>query len=180
MSQDERGVGAASCVHRAVVLTWKARELEAKARGLREQAASSVEVAVSLARGLDRAEIAGLLRALRHQRVPGRQGFVGLLGETAFSVGDRVRFGRGDALPKPPNGVQVVYVLMDDDSSVLYVGVTGHYAARMPAHKDKPWTNSEVYVCSDRVEAVRLEGDLIFQHQPPFNSRDRSTRRVEA
>lgn len=67
--------------------------------------------------------------------------------------------------------------------TVLYVGKTAkHPRYRLAAHADRgiPWTEVELIACATEADALSLEGDLIFQHQPPWNRADTRRRRKPA
>jgi hypothetical protein len=95
--------------------------------------------------------------------------------------GEQLRILRGESKPVAAHpGVVLVYVLFGSDGQVIYVGVTKDPVARFEAHRSKPWSAAEFYGCVDRVEALRLEGDLIFQHKPPANLDGKQKRRFVA
>ena len=72
----------------------------------------------------------------------------------------------------PNKGPPCVYLLLDDDLRCLYVGQSQQVKARLKSHwrgDAIPTTRYEVVVCADHADALQLEADLIFQHQPPYN-----------
>lgn len=81
----------------------------------------------------------------------------------------------------PLNGTATVYLLLDDDNSCLYVGTSSQVNNRLRAHMKEgriPATRYEVIVCETGPDAYRLEGDLIFQHKPPYNRAGVARRRA--
>jgi hypothetical protein len=95
--------------------------------------------------------------------------------------GEQLRILRGEPKPVVAHpGVVLVYVLFGSDGQVLYVGVTKDPLTRFDAHRSKAWTDAEFYGCTDRAAALRLEGDLIFQHKPPENLEGKRKRRFVA
>lgn len=80
--------------------------------------------------------------------------------------------------PLWPRGEHVVYLLFDETGLCIYIGVSSHLKSRIQGHNAKPWTRCHVIICATRREAEHLEGDLIYQHQPPLNVADRRRRRT--
>lgn len=81
----------------------------------------------------------------------------------------------------PPNGKPCVYLLLDEQRRCLYVGFSVKVRDRLKSHVKEgriPARRFNVIPQASREDAWRLEGDLIFQHQPPFNRAGRSARRV--
>lgn len=121
--------------------------------------------------------------ALRAQEVPGRGGVssnapsMWIVRYSLWKVGTTHVLTRAERLPWPGRNLPCAYVLASEDGSLLYIGKTANLRARMGAHRSKPWATCTVTFCADDDEALRLEGDLIFQHQPPLNKADRSRRR---
>jgi hypothetical protein len=82
--------------------------------------------------------------------------------------------------PTPARGVPCVYLLLDTDSACLYIGTSLYVRRRLKVHWQGgriPATSWQVIVAGSPAEALQLEGDLIFQHQPPYNEQGRSARR---
>lgn len=70
-----------------------------------------------------------------------------------------------------------VYLLADAGGHVFYIGKTINMRARIKGHSTKPWVTATVMICRDETEALELEGDLIYHHQPALNVSDRQNRR---
>lgn len=80
-----------------------------------------------------------------------------------------------------PKGVACVYLLLGSDrnATCLYVGQTVNLRLRLKDHWRQgriPATRWEAIPCSSPEEAVRLEADLIYQHQPAYNTSGRRSR----
>jgi len=84
----------------------------------------------------------------------------------------------------PPEGTPCVYVLLDAGGSAAYIGYSSDVRSRLRSH----WTSRHrtgkeaiaswaVHPMTSVDEALDLEGDLIFQHQPYLNRADRQSRR---
>jgi hypothetical protein len=97
-----------------------------------------------------------------------------------LGAGEQLRILRGERKPVPIPGVVLVYVLFGSAGQVLYVGMTKDPLTRFSSHTSKQWTVAEFYGCADREAALRLEGDLIFQHKPPENLVGKRKRRFVA
>lgn len=81
----------------------------------------------------------------------------------------------------PPAGTAVVYALLSSENQVLYIGRTMGARGRLRTHHQEgrvPASAWELHVCSSLGEASALEADLIFQHQPPYNTNLRDRRRA--
>jgi len=78
----------------------------------------------------------------------------------------------------PARGTPCVYLLFDRDRC-LYVGQSVNVRARLKTHwraKVVPASSWNIIPCSTLLEALRLEADLIFQHQPEYNYVGRGSR----
>lgn len=81
----------------------------------------------------------------------------------------------------PPKGTPCVYLLFDSAGACIYVGQSVNVRSRLKTHKREgriPVQSWETICCVSIEEADKLEGDLIFQHQPNYNKVGRSSRRV--
>lgn len=84
-------------------------------------------------------------------------------------------------LPSKPT--PVVYLLLNEAGYCLYVGKTISARSRLKAHAKAgviPATRFEAHVCDTEAEALRVEGDLIYQHKPFYNRQGVRTRRYVA
>lgn len=158
-------------VTQAVVETVEhAIRIHQKALTLMDSVKESLQVAASLAgeqgENMHYATYFDLAVRLKEAKIPNRGVFTGnkSLGPPPGTI---VRKERGSADPWP-GAAPCVYILMQG-SEVIYVGKTANVSARMAAHSSKPWTWAEVVICASDSDAATLEGDLIFQHQPPLN-----------
>jgi hypothetical protein len=79
----------------------------------------------------------------------------------------------------PAKGTPCVYLLLAGDGSCLYVGQTLDARTRLNMHKWQarmPLASWRAFICKSVEEALEVEGDLIYQHQPPYNSKGRAAR----
>jgi len=155
-----------------------ALRLHEKAEMLRTQSREAMVVATGfVGRGqVDHDVIRAAAAALHAATVPGR----GLITIAARGIqtppGQHVVRKRSD-LDRWPKAPAWVYALKDQQGSVIYIGATEHVSSRVKHHKEKPWTHVVLIACASRREAMTLEGDLIFHHQPPLNRADTQRRR---
>lgn len=181
MSQEEIDRGFQATVAHALRLHRKAQLLQAQVK-------ESMEVAGSMAGYLgtnlsDPTILVDAITAVRAQEVPGRGALSGnvpsqwIVRYSKWKVGTKHVLCREDRAPWPGRNLPCAYVLADPEGQVLYIGKTMNLRFRMRSHADKPWATCTVMFCADEVEALRLEGDLIYQHQPPLNTADRKNRR---
>lgn len=80
----------------------------------------------------------------------------------------------------PKGGAPCVYLLFGPYGECLYIGKSRHVRERLKTHRHEgriPASSWEIIKCRSDADALSLEGDLIFQHQPFFNRKDRSRRR---
>jgi hypothetical protein len=145
--------------------------LHEKIKTLTGQLESSLEVASSLAgpdgSHIDYGVFYDLANLLREAEVPGRGVFTGNR-QMDPPPGTVLRRGRHERTPAWPSRSPCVYVLLNG-TEVIYVGKSKSIGSRIAAHSAKPWTVAEVIICESEEDATSLEGDLIFQHQPPLN-----------
>lgn len=71
----------------------------------------------------------------------------------------------------PIRGVFVVYVLLDENLSPIYVGSTQHFRERMKRHHTagKRWSSWVAYPCESRKHAYEIETRFLRQYQPSGN-----------
>lgn len=84
------------------------------------------------------------------------------------------------SLPAKNLNQHTVYLLLTDEGYCLYVGTSCQVTNRIRGHIREgriPATRYEVILCEDKASALSLEGDLIFQHKPPYNRAGVKTRR---
>lgn len=174
MTSTEIDTGFLDTIDHAVLLQGKIRVLEARLQ-------ETMEVVVGLTPRVDRDTLFAGHAILKESKVAGRK-----------PVWDEV-LRRWDA-PKPagwsgrrtrgeperwPNAPSWVYVLLDAYGTVLYVGKSNQPKTRMSSHTRRgvPWEYIELVACADERDALRLEGDLIHHHAPPWNTQDVRSRR---
>jgi hypothetical protein len=155
----------------------EAVRIYAKAELLRTRAAECVKVATTIASrgGVDPDELRSASATLKVLGVPGRRA-LGLMIDIA-PVGRNVwtrKRGSNGRLPVCP---AFVYLLRGETGAVIYIGVSENIGSRLSSHGSKPWTHADLIGCQSLPEALALEGDLIFQHQPPLNKADTRRRR---
>lgn len=78
----------------------------------------------------------------------------------------------------PRRGLPTVYLLLRDQE-VVYVGKSMNVKGRLRTHWREGAKNIDAWQtigCSSEAEALQLEGDLIFQHQPMYNVQGRGRR----
>ena len=81
----------------------------------------------------------------------------------------------------PRKTVPCVYLLMSAEGECLYIGQSCDVKSRLRSHwraKRMPLAQYEVIICESPEAAWALEGDLIFQHKPPYNKAGVKKRRV--
>lgn len=72
--------------------------------------------------------------------------------------------------PHPARGTWVVYLLADDAGDVQYVGMSGHWWARIHGHRrNRWWTSWVAQRCADKADAELTEAELIADLRPPYN-----------
>lgn len=174
-SRDERTIGCHASVDDAIRL-WE------RGNKLIERARMSLTVAASLSDQLTYEEHLAICERLRAVDFTGRSLFTNRSRYMAamFSLppGEVTTRQRGVNLPWPRG--HFVYVLIDANGRVLYVGQSSNLGPRIAAHNKKPWRSMDIYSCATPADALRLESDLIFQHQPSMNTAGRSRRRYVA
>lgn len=165
--------------------------LHRKMQMLEAQLRSTLEVAASLAGYLggkltDPLAWVDAVAALRSHEVPGRGVVTGSVPAhctahwpARWVVGSTNVFVRPvtAATPWPGRGIACVYLLADADNHIFYIGKSINMRARIKGHATKPWAAATVMICQDEAEALELEGDLIYHHQPNLNVADRQSRR---
>lgn len=129
----------------------------------------AVAVLVDLSSGTHRDEIADAYEQLKAANVRGRVA-LRYSGKRQASPGEVFRRERGEGSVWP-TAPAWVYVLWDDDDRICYIGMTAQkkLCDRMQGHRAKPWSYLMMRACESEAEALRLEGDLIFQHRPYLN-----------
>lgn len=147
--------------------------LHTKAEMLRAQTREALVVAAALAQRIPNADLIDARAKLQAAEVVGRS----LIPAPSNVVlpGTHCTRVRGEMTHWPVAPAWVY--LLKRDNAVIYVGATERPNVRMAGHKEKPWTHLEMIACPDRQSAWALEGDLIFQHQPPLNKADTRKRR---
>lgn len=71
----------------------------------------------------------------------------------------------------PPPGTWVVYALLDDDGTTVYVGMSRALAARLRHHRARrpQWTHWEAQEATDENHAASLEVRWITVRRPSQN-----------
>lgn len=154
--------------------------IQSKIDVLRARQAETMEVVASLAPRATAAVILDGYERLKAADVPGR----GLLRADVdrskvrpAEPGATFRRARG-SMDRWPVAPAWVYVLLDHEGTVLYVGKAKAPKNRMRDHNQRiPWEQAELIACASEADALTLEGDLIYQHQPPWNVQDVRRRR---
>lgn len=171
---DDRAAGAKASIHHAI-------RCYTKGRALLDQAKNSMEVAAGLADTLTFDEWLELVHELRAADVSPRAAFTRAkeeFGPRPDEIGRTYSKLRTETLPRwPATWTPCVYVLFNHDDELLYIGKSIDLQRRMAKHYDKPWARIEFTICPTEADALALEGDLIYQHQPPLNTADRHQRR---
>lgn len=158
----------------------EAIRLHRKVKLLQERVEAALGVAVSLAaRGeATTPEIIQYHEIAKAEGVPGRGTLQRLRVECArlMEPGEVVHRVRGATAPWPKAPAFVYLLLLD--GVVVYVGKSINPRDRMPDHaRNKQWDAVDLIACASEVDALRLEGDLIYHHQPDLNRSDRRKRR---
>lgn len=183
MHDTDRRAGCLATLEHARSLAVKAKEFDAQARKLRGLATKAFVVAAELSDALSYDELEAAHRGLKVDGVPCRRPISDALQRRfvvrTTAVGSVVRRPRWPGGEPWPKGF-VVYCLVDKRNEVIYVGKTRNMAGRITAHVKKPWVNADIIICADEQQALRLEGDLIYQHRPMFNVADTRKRRFVA
>lgn len=153
--------------------------LHRKIRQLEARRAQALDAAAFQALTASRAAVADATSALTSESVPGRAAVTRQAYRAQIlQPGEIVRIERGQMRPKLSPGAAAVYILFADDGAVLYVGKSVDPAGRIAAsHLGKRWAWVEIACVESEAAALDLEGDLIFQYQPPLNVADRKRRR---
>ena len=156
-----------------------ALRLHDKIQTLSDSLAETLQVLESLGHDIPRAEVIEAAEALTDAAVPGRGGIRTLARRPEpAQPGELIRRQRGEQTLWPDFSLvpAVVYLLLLG-REVQYVGYSTNVRDRMAGHAKKQWDNIEIITCASTAEAYQLEGDLIFQHQPPLNRADLNRRR---
>lgn len=171
----DRELGFIETVMHAVRLQHKANQLQA-------QATEALQVAIDLMAAVDADMLDAALGHLRQAGVAGRRPMTDELrrrrARQQVAPGTKIRRSELDDTPWP-KAPAWVYVLLATDHQVLYIGKTISPRTRLATHSARgiPWTEVELIACATEAAALALEGDLIYQHQPPWNRADIQHRR---
>lgn len=153
-----------------------ALRVHAKIAVLTQSLKDSMTVAGDLAGehgcNMDYATFYELAQRIREADLPGRGSFTGGH-QLSPPPGTVIRRHRDESDPPWPGICPCVYLLMNAQNEVIYVGKSNQVSSRMTGHRAKPWVVAEVIVCDSDEAALALEGDLIFQHQPELNKAGR-------
>lgn len=150
---------------------------------LQEQAAEAMGVIRGLAPRVDDATLEDGYAALKAADAPNRRDLYQEIRRRrrtrpTHQPGEVVRRERG-SFDKWPIAPAWVYVLLDSDRNVLYIGKTISPKQRLRTHSySVPWQHADLIACASEREALALESDLIYHHQPPLNRRDTFSRKA--
>ena len=62
-----------------------------------------------------------------------------------------------------------VYMLMNEEFEILYIGSSKDVSKRIKCHKDKKWAKFTFIPCINRETAYMIEGFLISMWKPKYN-----------